>query len=43
MSLLSDPATRHHAYRELFGSQIKPDLIHAIADALTQGTGPRAR
>ncbi len=36
MSLLSDPATRHHAYRELFGSQIKPDLIHAIADALNQ-------
>ncbi len=35
-SLSSDPATRHHAYRELFASQIKPDLIHAIADALTQ-------
>ncbi len=36
MSLSSNPATRHHAYRELFGSQMKADLIHAIADALTQ-------
>ena len=35
-ALSSDPATRQHAYRELFGAQIKPDLIPAIADALTQ-------